>query len=459
MSEKVFAFLLRLYPSHFRETYGEEALQLFRDRARDEKGFFAAVRLWFDLLADFAVSLPREYFQVDLALTSAKAWQRVAGVPSFVILEDKYPSAVDFFGGTLASMFVVAVISVSLNQAVRQSSGMGQRSAQSGLSQRRSGGPSSGDSGNSAPAAAPDSRQSGALDEPQRHRVIDAAATNLKQHYVDAGVAQGVAQALLEHERNGDDAVSDGAVFAGLLTKQMRDASQDAHLVLIYSDSPLPERALAQSGEPSAEYRHAMEQQNCTFEKVEVLPNGIGYLKLNSFPDPAVCRGTATTAMAILNRSNAIIFDLRDNKGGFPDMVSLMASYLFDHPEYLYNPRENTTVQSWTRSPVSGSKLADKPVFILTSSRTASGAEQFCYNLKMLKRATLIGETTAGSAHSGVFHRIDDHFGMGIPEVRTINPYAKADWEGTGVEPDVKVNAADALETAKKLAASKLRKP
>jgi len=139
-------------------------------------------------------------------------------------------------------------------------------------------------------------------------------------------------------------------------------------------------------------------------------------------------------------------------------MVALMAAYLFDHPEYWYNPRENTTGRSWTHSPVPGNKLADKPVYLLTSGRTFSGAEQFCYDLKMLRRATLVGETTGGGAHSGVWHRIDDHFGMGVPETRAINPFAEADWAETGVEPDVMVKAADALAEAKKLAASKSQK-
>jgi C-terminal processing protease CtpA/Prc len=94
----------------------------------------------------------------------------------------------------------------------------------------------------------------------------------------------------------------------------------------------------------------------------------------------------------------------------------------------------------------------------LTSARTYSGAEQFSYDLKMLKRATLVGETTGGGAHSGVWHRIDDHFGMGIPETKAINPFSKTDWAEVGVEPDVKVNAADALATAEKLAQGKLQK-
>ena len=171
-----------------------------------------------------------------------------------------------------------------------------------------------------------------------------------------------------------------------------------------------------------------METNNCTFEKVQILPHNIGYLKLNSFPDPSLCESTARAAMASLNRADAVIFDLRDNRGGYPSMVMLIAAFLFDHPEYMYNPRENTTEQSWTKSPVPGSTLANKPIYILTSARTFSGAEHFSYDLKMLKRATLVGERTAGATDVGVFHRIDDHFGIGIREARAINPYPEPDW-------------------------------
>ena len=46
---------------------------------------------------------------------------------------------------------------------------------------------------------------------------------------------------------------------------------------------------------------------------------------------------------------------------------------------------------------------------------------------------------------------------MGIPETKAIDPFSTTDWEGVGVEPDVKVNPAQALETAEKLAASMSR--
>ena len=222
--------------------------------------------------------------------------------------------------------------------------------------------------------------------------------------------------------------------------------------MVIYSRQPIPDRPPGPPPGALDQYRAAMEQQNCTFERVEMLPHNIGYLKLNSFPDPGLCRATAVAAMERLNNAGAIIFDLRDNRGGYPEMVSLIASYLFDHPVYMFNPREGVTAQSWTQSPVPGNTLAHKPVYVLTSAATVSAAEQFSYNLKMLKRATLLGETTQGGAHAGVFHRIDDHFAVAIPEIRPINPYGKADWEGTGVEPDVKLKEADALQAAEKLA-------
>jgi hypothetical protein len=47
---------------------------------------------------------------------------------------------------------------------------------------------------------------------------------------------------------------------------------------------------------------------------------------------------------------------------------------------------------------------------------------------------------------------VGDHFATGVPFGRPINPVTKGDWEGKGVEPDVKVSAAEALTTAEKLA-------
>jgi C-terminal processing protease CtpA/Prc len=95
--------------------------------------------------------------------------------------------------------------------------------------------------------------------------------------------------------------------------------------------------------------------------------------------------------------------------------------------------------------------LAAQPVYVLTSSRTFSGGEEFTYNLKSLGRATIVGETTGGGAHPVRGERIDDRFTIAVPFARAINPITQTNWEGTGVAPDIAVPAADALEKAKEL--------
>jgi len=452
MSEKLYAFFLRLYPARFREEYGEEALQLFRDRSRDEKGFLPRLHLWFDLLFDVTISLPNEYFHLPAPRTVTSVPRRLNGIPTFHVLQGQPVRPGALLSGGVLSFLALSTCWLSLNSSIGSyhsasaqptSSWTSPESASAGSSDTYAN-----DSGSTGRYALRDNQLSTA----ERKRLVAAAISNLKSHYYDRAAAQKMADALAAHEKGGDyDSVLDGPAFALRLTQQMREVVPDRHLTFDYfQDSPPP---------PPGRYStvldqdlHTAKQQNCTFEKVELLPRNIGYLKFNFFSDPEDCRVAAMAAMTYINHADAVIFDLRDNRGGYPAMAQFIGSYLFDHPEYWYNPREATTERSWTQSPVAGSNLADKPVFVLVSSRTFSGAEQFAYDLKMLKRATLVGETTAGAAHAGVFHRIDDHFGMAIPEVKAINPYSSTDWAEVGVEPDVKASDATAIDVALKLA-------
>jgi C-terminal processing protease CtpA/Prc len=134
-------------------------------------------------------------------------------------------------------------------------------------------------------------------------------------------------------------------------------------------------------------------------------------------------------------------------------MVALISSYLFDEPTHLddiYDRERNTTEQIWTFPYMPGKKFTGKAVYVLTANRTFSAGEEFSYDLQSLKRVTLIGETTGGGAHLIAPHRIDEHFFIRLPFGRFINPITQADWEGTGVEPDIKVPAANALDEALK---------
>lgn len=505
MSEKLYALLLGLYPAQFRKAYGAEALQLFRDRLRDERGFFPRLRLWLDLLVDVAVSLPREHRALQPAMGIAAASDRSrTAIPSFGSLDRQPPrAAAVVLASALALIGVGAFFALLSYAGIPPNSRLSvlahrarEERAQSRLQNPPPTPARSAARATTAPAVRkaipvaattrgtpvlvsgaplariqPADHAKGAVPLPtvevlpgslvaaaERHRVVAGAAKDLRASYFDSNVAQTTADALLAHEKHGDDnGATTGPLFAHLLTAQMHDASHDLHLVVEYSQNSLPNGPPPQTPESLARYRAAMEQQHCMIRSAALLPHNIGYLKLDFFPDPSVCAPAATAAMSAVNHADAVIFDLRDNSGGFPAMVSLIASWLFDHPVYMYGPRAAPTEQSWTHSPVPGSLLADKPVYILTSASTWSGAEQFSYDLKMLKRATLVGDTTRGGAHAGVFHRIDEHFGIGIPDVRPVNPYSDHDWEGVGVQPDVPVHAADTLATAEKLAEHQLR--
>jgi C-terminal processing protease CtpA/Prc len=133
---------------------------------------------------------------------------------------------------------------------------------------------------------------------------------------------------------------------------------------------------------------------------------------------------------------------------------------LFERPTHLidiYNRKEDSTTQNWTLSYLPGPRLTKQPVFVLTSKRTFSGAEEFAFDLKNQKRATIVGETTGGGAHPVSGHPVADYFMVSVPFAKSLDPVTKTNWEGTGVEPDVKVAADDALSTAEKLANEKIQ--
>jgi retinol-binding protein 3 len=300
------------------------------------------------------------------------------------------------------------------------------------------------------------------VDAAARSRILDGIVARLSEFYVYPDAVSKMEQALRAHQKSGDyDAITDGDVFATRLTRQLQGVSHDKHLHVICVPEVLPKEDPKPDRTIPPERRARMEHDNCGFDKVERLESNVGYVKFNFFGPPAVCGPTATAALNFLANVDALIIDLRDNGGGSPDMVSFIASYLFSERTRLndiYNRKENKTTEYWTKPDVPGKKIIGKPVFVLTSKRTFSAAEDFTYAVKNLKRATIVGETTGGGAHPTRGCRVDDHFLIGVPFARSISTITKTDWEGTGVEPDVKAPADQALDVAKNLAVEALRR-
>jgi Peptidase family S41/N-terminal domain of Peptidase_S41 in eukaryotic IRBP len=304
------------------------------------------------------------------------------------------------------------------------------------------------------------------LDEAIRQKTIDAISQRLTEYYVYPDVAAKMIEAMREHQKHGDyNSITDGNQFADALARDLRAVSHDQHLFVGYDPYLLPADANPSSGphQPSpadeARFRTMLEHNNCTFSKVEILNHNIGYIKFGAFPDPNICAPTVVAAMNFVAHTDALIFDLRENHGGDPSMVDFMVSYLFREPTHindLTNRHDNETHQYWTIPWTPGPRFVEQPVYVLTSHETFSGGEEFTFDLQTQKRATIVGETTGGGAHPVRGMPAGDHFTIGVPFGRPINPVTKGDWEGKGVEPDVKVSAADALAIAEKLAGEKL---
>ena len=262
------------------------------------------------------------------------------------------------------------------------------------------------------------------LDAAARTRVIEAILTKLDQSYVYPEVARRMSSAIRENQQKAKyDAISDGGLLANALEQDLRAVSHDRHLRVEYSPFKSPVQRQGTNPADNAMQRE-LERNNCMFEKLEIMPENVGYLKFNAFPAPEICGPTVEAAMSFLGHVDALLYDLRDNGGGDPRMVALMATYLFDRPVHLgdiYDRRENSTTQYWTLPYVSGKRMPSIPAFVLTSGRTFSGAEDFAYNLQATKRVTVIGETTGGGAHPTMFQPVDDHFGVAVPFARTIS--------------------------------------
>jgi retinol-binding protein 3 len=301
-----------------------------------------------------------------------------------------------------------------------------------------------------------------AVDAAARTEVIDGALKALNDAYVFPDVAKKMEEAIrARQQRKEYDVITSGRQLAQILTEHLREVSHDLHLSVNFIEQGPPPPPPPSGGAlpPEERQRVLAGRQNFGFARVERLAGNIGYLDLRGFMPPAVAGETATAAMTFLASTDAIIFDLRQNGGGDPTMVAFLTSYVFGqhavHLNDFYSRPTNETRQSWTLPYVPGRRLTDKDVYILTSSRTFSGAEEFTYNLKHLKRAIVVGETTGGGAHTVGGRRINAHFAIAVPSGRPINAVTKTNWEGVGVEPDVKASAENALKVAHLMALEK----
>ena len=297
------------------------------------------------------------------------------------------------------------------------------------------------------------------LDASLRSAVVEALLSTLSDHYVFPELAEAMATAIRTRLANGVyDTIDDPATFRDVLTQHLRAVCHDKHLRLVHYIEPQPPRDTDLYADPNALATYWTEAalDNYGFHEAKRLAGNVGYLCIRGLDEAEETAETITAAMTFLARTSALIIDIRHHSGGAPTGVAFLCSYFFDttpvHLNDIYCRNGDTIQQFWTLPHIPGKRYLNKPLYILTSRRTPSAGEELAYDLQMLKRATIVGETTVGAANPVAVYQIHPHFDVRVPTCRAINPHSGTNWEGTGVHPDIAVPEEQALHVAHRAA-------
>lgn len=283
----------------------------------------------------------------------------------------------------------------------------------------------------------------------QRSTAVEDIATAFDKIYVFPEVGRSVARDLRMRLRNGEyDQLSDSRLLASVLSAHIDAICHDAHTKVAHFEDD--QMAVPPTQDPAVvkrrieERRAQGEKENFDFSVPRRLEGNIALIKFDGFYGIDDVGPLVEKYMTEAASADALIFDLRENGGGSPQIIALLASYLFDdQPVHLYdqsNRHDGTNVEVWTSPKVKGKRLgSEKPVFVLTSAQTYSAAEKLAYTLQQLKRVQVVGEKTRGGAHGGFGKPVTSHLVVMIATSRTLNSVTGSDWDRVGVLPDTLV--------------------
>lgn len=300
--------------------------------------------------------------------------------------------------------------------------------------------------------------QNQALTAEVKKQTINDLSALLPERYAYKELGPKLQQLLQQNLKNGKyDSLVSPEEFSEAVTNDLRSLNSDRHLALNYN--PLAESSTSNSASqpPTPEERAKQasifnRQMNYGFKSVQFLNGNIGYVKFNYFDSYLDYSGSVVDAsMSFLRNCDALIIDLRDNGGGSSQMVGYILGFLFKERTLSgtsYDRLTDTTTEAFITPQPKEKQLAEVDLYVLTSKRTISAGEGLAYDLKYLKHAKIIGETSAGAANPGRVTRLNNLFTAFIPNRHGVNVVSGTNWEGTGVPVDISCPAEDALRVA-----------
>ncbi|MFM9634171.1 S41 family peptidase [Streptomyces galilaeus] len=288
--------------------------------------------------------------------------------------------------------------------------------------------------------------------------VIDETARLLTEHYVFPEIAEQLTGLLRRRLTEGAYDVDDTEELARLVTTDLQSVNGDRHLRLKHHAAPVSTKRGAATLDAM---RRDFDTSLGGAPRVQLLDGGVAVVELAPMLFPLEWAAEPlSAALTLASRAQALIVDLRANRGGDPDTVAFVCSYLLDERTHLNTMHwrdGERSEQSWSLPYVPGARFGgSKPLYVLTSDSTFSAAEELAYDLQQLGRAVVVGEPTRGGAHPCQGWTLHPHLEVTVPLGRAINPVSGTNWEGTGVRPDIPCAAADALDHTHALALARL---
>lgn len=300
-----------------------------------------------------------------------------------------------------------------------------------------------------------------AQDFTERNKQILEIADKINEYYIFEDVANQLSKKLKsEIDLKTFDNLTD-AEFAKSLSKYLTKNGNDLHFNVLYRPGKEEEKAVNEK-ELLKKYDAINKQWNYGFDKVMRLDGNIGYIEYTGFPEGNKSAEQILDAtMNFVSNTNALIIDLRNNRGGDGKMVRLFLSYFFNERiklSEIYTRYNNKSEEKYTYKKVNGKKYLDKPVYLLVNNNTISAAEALAYNLQQNKIAKVIGDKTYGAANPVKVFFIGKKYQLFIPISVEKNVVTKTNWEHTGINVDEKVNSEKALIKAQIIALENLLK-
>jgi hypothetical protein len=288
------------------------------------------------------------------------------------------------------------------------------------------------------------------LDSAGKHAVVDSLGVLLEHLYPAQDTGRMIADHLREQEHAGAYAVlASRPQFAEALTRDLRSVNGDRHLNVRVGDEPRPGTDQPKVMEGASNIGQPM-----------VLDGNVGYLKFGALTGGPTALSRLGEAFRALQTTDAVILDLRGSPGGSAEMANTIISHFVAPgvPVIRVNDRSSSrTFVRETLAQVSGPRRLDVPLYVLVDARSASAAEDVPFVLQNLRRATIVGERTAGAGRNNRMIAVGAGLLASISISRVSDPKTGREWEGIGIRPDIEVTSDQALEVARHAALERSR--